>query len=185
MKNTHIILIIFLFCFLFKKSKSKENFTDETSTCTLKKAYWESTFDSLGKPCTPNVGKESQCGNEHWCLDTFDDGNGICHARNTDNYYDRHSCNPQKENSCPQDFNCILSKTGKSFGNESLGVCVKKNSSGNFSGAYCGKDNDCKGLDDLTCNDDNICEKKLHSLPPEGMIEPDRTYKPPPIKDYK
>ena len=155
MNNTHLILIIILILML-QKSKSKENFAAES--CTLKKAYWESTSASLGKPCKPNVGGKSQCGDDHWCLDIFDDGDGVCHARNTDYANDRHSCNPQKENSCPQDFNCILSKTGKSMNDKSMGVCVKKDSSGNFSGAYCGGDNDCKGLDNLTCNYENICE---------------------------
>lgn len=146
--------------FKYKFNPKVSNKPKPQESCTLKKAYWESTSDSLGRPCTTNVGGKSECGDEYWCSDVFHNGKGVCHKRNTEFSTDRHSCNPQKENSCPiyPEYKCVQSKSGKFVNDRGIGLCVRKDGKGNYPGAYCDVDNDCRGFENLTCNNNNICE---------------------------
>ena len=165
MKNTHIILIIFLFCFLFKKSKSKENFTDETSTeCTLEKAYWDSTYETIGRPCEPkpNVIDEngeinygvSDCGEEFYCHNDYKQ----CQEKISIISGDKVSCKPTEENRCANGYKC----SSKSDDTPNLGVCVDEDPYSNYSGYACAKDDDCKGSENLMCNSDNVCEESTN-----------------------
>jgi hypothetical protein len=150
MKNIHIIVIIFLFCFLFKKSKSKENFADESPTCTFEKAYWDSTHDTIGRPCEPKPNGISDCGEDFYCPDVYK----RCQEKIYIGFGDKVSCNPTKENRCDNGYKC----SSKSDEHPTLGVCVDENPSSNYTGYTCGNDDDCKGFENLMCNSNNVCE---------------------------